>query len=179
MQATISSKQIDIRPFVIAALAACLVAAAIIAVTARGDESSARVAPLASWTQAADTAFIEQNLYLPTGRIAVTAPGYAEMQFAEKNLVLPVSRAAAPGYTEMQFVEQNLALPGKSVTAPGYADVQFVEQNLHLPALAAPTTDAPTLMLIEENSWGAGFTFDAAYPSPGTLPQAHDGAESY
>ena len=186
MQATISSNRFDSRGFIVVALAVGLLLALTIAaaIATRSNESAAvtSAAP-AIVNPVADVRFIEENLYLPTGRIAVQSPGYADYQFAEQILTLPGGAFTAPArsYAAMQELELNLHLPLMTSSAADLATQALIEANSWGATFVFPTTapaaDLATRALIEQNSWGT--TFFTALPEPGTLPRAHDEAFSY
>jgi hypothetical protein len=184
MQATISGKRFDIVTFVVGMLIISLLVAVAIAVASGVGQqaaSTSRPAALTSIDPTTSAWFLHENLYLPTGRIASAGPSYADFQFAEQNAVLPAAAAVRSlSYADFQFAEQNLAWPASisEISAVSYATMRDLEQNLHLPSLAPTASELATLALIEQNSWGASFSF-TALPGPGTLPQPSEGAVTY
>jgi hypothetical protein len=84
--------------------------------------------------------------------------------FLEMNLNLPTGgqNSAVNRYADVQFMEQNLLLPGSNVAPaanPG-VDYRFREMNLELPGSVSSV--APDWRVIEQNSWGENFVFDAS-----------------
>ena len=107
-------------------------------------------------------------------------------QFLEQNLDLPTG-GAAPAVNrdaDYQVMEQNLNLPGSDIVpaTDSTMDYRFLKMNLELPG-SLPSV-AANWRVIEENSWGENFNFDASAGEPipssaDDLPQQRTGESAY
>lgn len=172
MQATTTTRHFVPRQIKQAALAIAILTSTAIGVTtativrdaADNDigRTSVVTSAVANREQAFSYQFLEQNLDLPTGGAAQAVNRYADYQFMEQNLNLLGSDIA----------------PATSSTM----DYRFREMNLELPG--AVSSDAANWRVIEENSWGESFVFDASAgesipPSADDVPQQDTGEVAY
>jgi len=172
MQATTTTRHFGPAQIKQAALAIAILTSAAIGVTTAtivrdaADNDTGRASVVTSATanrfQVFGYQFIEQNLDLPTGGAAPAMNSHSDYTFMEQNLNL-LSSDIAP------------------VASPSM-DYRFREMNLELPG--AVSSVAANWRVIEENSWGENFVFDAPtvetiLPSADDIPQPLTGEVAF